>query len=672
MLDEENLNIKSINSINNMHMKGVNNILSRPQVVLLAILLSIACIYPAHSKIRLPKLISDGMVLQRDAEVRIWGWANRGEAIKVTFLGEEHAATTDDSGHWEVLLKDLKAGGPHKMVIKGKNTIKLDNILIGDVWICAGQSNMQHDVKTSRALYKKEIAQSANSFIRHFKVPHAYDFNGPQEDIKEGSWVEASPETVLSFSAVAYFFGDALYKKYKIPIGLVHASYGGSPAQAWVSKEKLKEFPDHYKEALKYGNQSLVDSIVKAENDRKDKWFKEVNEKDEGYVSWWPNYTSMDSWESMKLPGYFSVGWKGESKGAFWFTKEIEIPEAVLNNEVTMKLGRVSNFYEIYINGKHIATNWWSEWVATENKIAPGILKAGKNTIFIRVTNSTGDGAFFDGEPFQIVSDWYVKDISGDWKFKQGCEMEELPWQTQFHWASTSLYNAMLSPLTNYTMKGVIWYQGEGNSGKPKQYASLFPTLIQNWREEWNQGDFPFLFVQLANFMAPANEPKASNWAMLRDSQRKTLSLSNTGMAVAIDVGEEHDVHPKNKKDVGYRLALEAQRVAYGETDVVSTGPLFLSEEIVDNQVVLTFETYGSKLKTKEGEALKYFAIAGEDQKFVWAEARIEGDKVVVHSPEVENPVAVRYAWADNPVTANLINEEDLPASPFRTDNWEE
>jgi sialate O-acetylesterase len=333
-------------------------------------------------------------------------------------------------------------------------------------------------------------------------------------------------------------------------------------------------------------------------------------------------------------------------------------------------MGRLVNSDSVYINGTFVGATS-HQWSPRNYEIPVGLLKEGTNTIVIRLINHNGYGGFLEGYPYLIRSGEQSVELAGDWKYKMGAKMDVLPYQTQFSWKATGLYNGMISPLTNYTIKGVIWYQGEGNAGKPLEYGSLFPCMIKNWRERWQQGDFPFLYVQLANFMKPTENPTASNWAMLRDAQRKTLSMANTGMAVAIDIGVTHDVHPMNKKDVGYRLALEAQRVAYNDNTVVSAGPLYRSMELKRNKIVVSFELFGSSMKTRNGEKLEYFAIAGADQKFLWAQAKIDNNKIIVWHPDISDPVAVRYAWANNPETANLVNSENLPASPFRTDDWD-
>jgi sialate O-acetylesterase len=504
-------------------------------------------------------------------------------------------------------------------------------------------------------------------------VPETYNFIEPQKDINGGKWIEATTETVLDFSAVSYFFAAELYSKYQVPIGLIHSSKSGSPAQAWISKEAIKEFPHYYKEAITYEDQTLIEKTQEEERIGEESWFQMTNASDEGYKSpgtWYDPGTNTSDWKRMAIPGYIPGEPMGNTHGVYWFKKEIQIPADVAGEKLFLKMGRMVNADSVYINGTFVGTTSL-QWSPRDYEIPDDLLKEGVNTIVLRLVNHNGKGGFLDGYPYQIVSGDQAVDLSGEWEYHLGTQMDYLPSRTQFTWKATGLYNGMISPLTNFTIKGIIWYQGEGNAGKPREYESLFPCMIKNWRENWQQGDFPFLFVQLANFMEPTEKPTASNWAMLRDAQRKTLSVPHTGMAVAIDIGVAHDVHPMNKKDVGYRLALEAQRVAYSDKTIVSAGPLYRSMKIKGNKIVLSFEHSGSGLEIRDEEKLHYFAIAGADQKFVWAQAKIDQDKIIVWHPDISDPVAVRYAWANNPETANLVNSEDLPASPFRTDDWE-
>jgi len=641
-------------------------------VINLFFVLSFFLIIPAYGQVRLPRLISDGMVLQRNTEVKIWGWAAPKEKISLQFMDETYQTTANANGEWYMTLKDLKAGGPYKMQIDGKNVIAISDIMVGDVWVCSGQSNMELPMKRVSPIYQDEIANSENTFIRQFVVPQKYDFNEPQKDLKFGSWISANPNSVMDFSAVAYFFAKELYGAYQVPIGLINASLGGSPIEAWLSEDALKQFPFHYQEAQKYKDGALIRQIESQDNARIQAWYNLLRQKDEGYKNpdaiWYETSLNTADWATMEIPGYWANTSLGAVNGVVWFRKDIDIPASMAGQAAKLILGRIVDADSVFVNGIFVGTIGY-QYPPRRYDISIGLLKKGKNTIVVRVINNSGQGGFVLDKPYELKVGEQRINLKGTWQYKLGATMEPLAGQTFIRWKPLGLYNAMIHPLLNYRMKGVIWYQGESNTGNPKEYQALFPAMIKDWRTNWKQGYFPFLFVQLANFMGPKDQPGESNWASLRESQLKTLSVPNTGMAVITDIGEWNDIHPLNKKDVGKRLALAAYRVAYGEK-LVASGPLYQSMKVYGNKVKLIFTNIGSGLIAKGNDDLKYFAISGPDKRFFFAQAKIENDKVIVWSDEVPNPVAVRYAWADNPDSANLYNKECLPASPFRTDDW--
>ena len=504
-------------------------------VTICSLVVLLCAVAPAN--IRLPAVISDNMVLQAEGRVSLWGWADPNEEINVavSWRKVDWTIQADNAGKWSFQMTAPEVGGPYEITLKGKNTITVKNILAGEVWVCSGQSNMQMALQQA-ANAKEEIAAAKYPQIRLFTVTRKVA-EKPQDDCT-GQWVVCSPETVGDFSAVGCFFGRDLHKELKQPIGLIHTSWGGTPAEAWTSPVALQENPNlepilkRYKEAL------AVYPQAKAK-------YEEALAK-----------------------------WKDATKQA-----------------------------------------------KTEGKQAPPR----------------------PGQPM-------------------GPDNPNSP---------SGLYNAMIAPLIPYTIRGAIWYQGESNAGRAYQYRDLFPTMIKSWWNAWGQEgqeDFAFLFVQLANFMDVKEQPGDSTWAELREAQLLTLELPNTGMAVIVDIGDAKNIHPVNKQDVGKRLALWALANSYGKK-VVYSGPIYKAMEKKDHRIILSFDHVGGGLVAKSGETLKGFAIAGADRKFVWADARIEGDKIVVSSEKVTDPVAVRYAWADNPV-CNLYNQADLPASPFRTDTW--
>lgn len=563
----------------------------------------------------------------------------------------------------------MPAGGPYTMEISASNHITIKNILLGDVWVCSGQSNMELPMERVKYKYPTEIAQSKNDKIRQFNVATQYNFKGPQEDFSSGTWELANPKTVLQFSAIGYFFAKDLYEKYHVPIGLIKASVGGSPAEAWLSADALKAFPTHQKISEKFKNDQYIDSIQRAESAVTKAWYARLQKQDKGIqepTRWYEADYDAAGWTTMQVPGVWEEQGLKNTNGVVWFRKEIEVPASMVGKPARLWLGRIVDQDSVYVNGTFVGATGY-QYPPRIYNLSDDILKPGKNIIVARVINSSGKGGFIKDKPYELEAGNQRINLKGKWQYKLGATASPLGATTFFQYQPGGLYNAITAPLTQYTMKGVIWYQGESNAARPQEYQKLFPAVITDWRQKWNQGNFPFLFVQLANFMEAKSEPGESDWAALRDAQLKTLALPNTAMAVTIDVGEWNDIHPLNKQEVGKRLALAAHKVAYGDNKVVSSGPVYQSMKIEGNKIILSFSDIGSGLMAKGGE-LKHFAIAGADKKFVWAKAEIKDDKMIVWSDQVDRPIAVRYAWADNPEGANLYNKEGLPASPFRTD----
>ena len=634
-------------------------------LIIITILFSLCTILSAQ--IKLPKLISDGMVLQRNTTLKIWGWASTNETVNINFKGEIYTTVADTEGNWHVKIPAQKAGGSYEMKIKGKNEITIHDILIGDVWICSGQSNMELMMDRVKYKYAAEIASANNSNIRQFTVPDKYNFINQEKDLVAGTWVNASAKNIREFSAVAYFFAKELYAKYKIPIGLINAALGGSPAEAWISEDALVKFPDYYQAIQKFKNIELIKNIELNNSNVNSKWYKELNEADSGLKNNWRSELINDSdWKQMDVPGYWADTETGNINGSVWFRKKITITRAMAESPVKLELGRIVDADSVFINGQLIGATSY-QYPPRRYALLPGILKEGENNIAIRIINNSGRGGFVMDKPYELTNTTDTINLSGNWKYKIGAVMNALPSQTTIRWQPAGLYNAMIAPLLDVAMKGVIWYQGESNADRPKDYVLLMQTLITDWRTKWNQGNFPFIYVQLPNFMEAQTTPQESTWAELRQQQLNTLSVPNTAMVVAIDLGEWNDIHPQNKKDIGIRLALQAKKMAYKEKAIVASGPLYKSMKIQGNKIIIQFTNTGSGLMAKGNSELNHFAIAGKDKKFYWAKATINHSSVTVWNNSVIEPIVVRYAWANNPKSANLYNKEGLPASPFST-----
>jgi sialate O-acetylesterase len=628
----------------------------------------------SFDRLRLPRLISDGMVLQRGVALKIWGWAAPGGKITICFLGKPYYAEAGPDGKWTAALPALEAGGPYSMDIKADNDcIKVNNILIGDVWICSGQSNMAIPMSRVDDLYADEIARCENSAVRLFTVPERYDFKAPQQDLQSGAWESANPESILNFTAVGYFFAKALFEKYHLPIGLINASVGGSPAEAWMSGEALGAFPAHLEAVAMLKDDACLNRILEMDEALKSSWYNKLNKADkgmrEGETPWSDVRYDASSWPVMSLPALWKEAGLGDLTGAVWFRKEIDIPASMAGKPARLLLGRIVDSDTVYVNGAFVGSTSY-QYPPRKYSIAKGILKEGKNIIAVRVVNPSEQGGFIAGKPYRLEAEGRSIDLTGEWRYSVGAAAEPLPEGTFFQYKPLGLFNGMIAPLINYPIKGVIWYQGEANTSQPAGYHRLFSSLIADWRQKWGQGDFPFLYVQLPNYMPADDRPSESNWALLREEQLKTLEVPNTSMIVAIDLGEWNDLHPLNKRDIGVRLSLTARYLAYGDDKIVCSGPIYRSMKIEGNKIAIEFDNTGGGLAVRGNGGLKHFAIAGADKSFVWAKAKIRGCRVVVWSELVPDPVAVRYAWADNPEGANLYNKEGLPASPFRTDDW--
>jgi sialate O-acetylesterase len=608
--------------------------------------------FTAFSDVKLPALIANGMVLQRDIPVKIWGWANPGEKVNVSFKGKKIRAIADAKGSWSSLLPATPAGGPYEIKV---NEIVLKDVLFGDVWLCSGQSNMVTNMERVKEKYPADIGSANNPHIRNFFIPTAISKVDVRSDLPASSWLPVNPENVLQMGAVSYFFARDLYAKYQVPIGIINSSVGGTPIEAWISENGLKEFPSYVKDTTQ--------AKTPAQTPRKS--------ADRGLAEKWadPSYAPK-GWKRFAIPGYWEDQGLRDLNGVVWFRREIEIPASLAGLPAKLFMGRIIDADQVFVNGEQIG-NITYQYPPRRYSIKNGLLKAGKNLVVIRVTNTAGKGGFVPDKQYELIVGNQTFDLQGDWHYKVGevfPPVVEKPAPSAY--TPTALYNSMIAPFTAYALKGFVWYQGESNVGKPQVYGQLLPALAKDWRTQFNQPEIPFLYVQLPGFQDRNFLPSESNMAVLRDGQLKSLSIPRSGMAVTLDLGEWNDIHPLTKKPIGERLALAARKLAYGE-NIVSSGPIYESNQIEGGRIRIHFRETGSGLSInkKDEDELMQFAIAGKDKKFVWAKAIIERNTVVVWNDEVAEPMYVRYGWADNPEGANLINVEGLPASPFRTDN---
>ena len=623
------------------------------------------------AQVKLSPIFNSNMVLQQGMEIPVWGWASPGEKITVTLEKAVASARTDKAGKWTLKLPAMNYGGPFKMTIKGKTLQTLENIMIGEVWVCSGQSNMEFNLLTAKN-GEAEIAASNYPDIRLFTVKRRIS-QTPQDQLEEGEWLKCSPASTPRFSAVAYFFGRELNQKLKVPIGLINTSWGGTIAETWTSDATISKNPDFINQMAQLKKINLDDYAKTIEKEVRDR-VGEFSTVDMGMKGDQPIWAASDfndsAWKSMNLPGYIEQNGLDGVDGIIWFRKVIEISTDEAGKAATLSLAKINDSDHSYLNGTLIGSTIQMAEKSRVYTIPPGILKPGKNILTVQVEDVGGMGGIYgDSTALKLKCGKHNISLTGSWKYRVGLVKFNTVLSPNSY--PTLLYNGMIHALVPYGSKGAIWYQGEGNAGRAKQYQRVFPDLIKDWRNHWNQGEFPFLFVQLANFMKTDSLPAESSWAELREAQSKTLALPNTGMAVTTDVGDALDIHPKDKQTVGKRLALAALKVAYKQ-DLIFTGPVYRQMTIAGNKITLTFDEVGSGLKaTDKYGYLKGFTVAGNDRRFHWAKAKITGvNTIEVDCPDVEHPVAVRYAWGNNPDDANLYNSADLPASSFRTDQF--
>jgi len=625
-------------------------------------------------------MFSDNMVLQREMRDPVWGWAPPGTTVKVSIENKSETAVAGTDGRWMVKIGPIPVGGPYTLTVAGPKVVTFKDVLVGDVWICSGQSNMEFGVGNLKNA-DEEIAKADYPTLRLFMEPRIV--SAEPLDYTGGDWKVCTPANLKSdgvwggFSAVGYFFGKKLNEDLKIPIGLIHTSWGGTPAQAWTSAkelgDKLPEFRTNLaqleaiREAKRHPSQNGENPFVA--------WYKKNDPGSAAEPGWADPAVDDSGWKSMNVPGFFQEAGLPEfvnQQSVVWLRKEVDLPAEVASKDATVHL-LVDDNDATWVNGTKVgATDGYN--VKRSYKVPANVLHAGKNVIAVRVTDTQAPGGIY-GDPAGLSIEFAGADpvsLAGPWKLKLGTAINQtnpLPATFQDNPnAPTVLYNGMIQPIVPYGIKGAIWYQGESNAGQAYQYRTLLPTMIGSWQKSWDQGYFPFLIVQLAGFNhAPVN-PGDDQWAELREAQWMTAQkVRHAGIATAIDIGEENDIHPKNKQEVGRRLALVAEAQDY-HMNVVSSGPTYRSMRIDGSKIRVSFDNLGGGLVSKDS-LLQGFAIAGDDHKWFWADANIDGNSVVVSSSSVPYPVAVRYSWATF-LNSSLYNKAGLPAFPFRTDKW--
>ena len=638
------------------------------------------CTGVLQAKVVLPSVFTDNMVLQQKTDITFYGDATKNKqlTVKTGWNGKEYHTEADGQGKWSLKIPTPAAGGPYEITFSDGKKLQLKNVMIGEVWFCSGQSNMEMPVAGWGKVmnYEQEIAEAAYPAIRLFQVKKNTSL-APLKEVEStlGGWQECSSATVPEFSALAYFYARALWKELNVPIGVIDCTWGGTPAEAWTSHETLRQVMGFREEMDKLERLGFdPNRMEQAYSEERAHWQSLFTEKDKGMengkLCWTAPSLSEEDWQTISLPGYWEGKGLKDFDGIIWFRRSLEIPAEWAGKPLTLRLGMIDDEDITYFNGVEIARG--AGYMTPRTYTIPAkLVKAGKAVLAVRVSDFGGEGGIHGkAEELYVEADGKRISLAGDWKYRIGLSLKGFPpapvSPIQSSSYPTVLFNAMVKPWTAFPIKGVIWYQGEANVGRSEQYGDLFPALITDWRRQW-RSNFPFYFVQLANFMESKKIQPNSEWAALREAQTKALKLDQVGMAVTIDIGLADDIHPKNKQEVGRRLALVALAGSYGK-NVSGSAPVFRNYRIKGDKMELDFGQKQDGFQIK-GTTLKGFTIAGPDRVFYPAEAMVQNGKIIVFSPEVSIPLAARYGWADNP-DCNLYGENGLPVAPFRTDCW--
>jgi len=613
-------------------------------------------------------LIGNGMVLQHGVSVPVWGVAAPGTWVSVKFLGKVHRVRTGSDGRWRVFLGDQPHGGPYEMTISasGKRTVFKD-IYFGDVWLCSGQSNMELTMQRLRDNFPEEWEAPVNPMIRQFKVPQEWEFSGPRQDLSGGHWTVASTETLHEFSGTAWFFARKIFENHGVPIGLINTAWGGTPIEAWMSREALETFPQKIALGEKYGDPALCNQIARQDETAIKTWYDELTIGDRGLVEKWhkPN-AILSQWGKISLPGNFSKASLDKFYGSVWLRKQVDVSAEFAAKDSRLWLGTIVDADTVYVNGTEVGNTTY-QYPPRKYTVPAGLLHPGKNWIVIRVICCNGKGGITEGKDFRLFSDDDSMDLNGTWEYRVGMRAyKPCPEPFVFQRQPMGLFNAMIAPMLDFPCKGILWYQGESNEANSGEYRDLFAAHIADWQEKWRRAgdEMPFLFVQLPIWGKPGENNESNSWAILRDAQRSALSLPATGMAAGLDLGEWNDLHPLNKKDVGLRLALAAERMVFKNRNS-SPGPLFRGMRYSHDQLLLVFSNCGMGLVANENPHVT--VIAGGKHHRLSAEVK-GPDCLSVDLSSVQNPERILYAWAGNPRDRQLYNSDGLPAIPFRAE----
>ena len=612
----------------------------------------------ANATIRLPKIFSDNMVIQRNAEIRIWGWADPKENVFIALNGKKVKTVASESGEWEISLPAMKAGGPYTLLV---NDIKVNNILIGDVYLCSGQSNMELPMRRTADLYKKDMDSIVNTNVRYVKIPLTFNFREPQNDFKACDWKELNPKNAPEMSALCYYLGMNINISENVPVGIVNSSVGGSPIEAWMHYDALENYPAYRKEADKCYQNGYIEKTLKEEAEKMRTWNNILNETDHGLTEWTSLYFDDNKWEMVDM---FSAWGAPDGKivnGSHWLRQEIDVPEKCAGKEAVLRLGCIVDADSVYVNGVCIGSTGY-QYPPRIYKVRPDLLRAGKNIIAVRVISYQGKPSFVREKPYKLTfNNGYEIALSQNWRHKIGSRMPARAGQTFFQYKPIGLYYGMIAPLNKFRFCGTVWFQGESNTSRANEYSDLLQKMVADWRKRQGYSN-PFIIVQLANFMDTHDKPFDSEWAALRNAQREASTLiPDAALATALGLGEWNDIHPLKKRDVAERVFLQIERLVYKKDKMIAEGPVVKDVKVGKNgTVVLSF----TREDVQKG-SLRGFELAGESGFYYKADATSDGKTVTISCPDVKQPKSVRYAWDDNPILS-LYNTNGMPAASFQ------
>lgn len=623
--------------------------------------------------LKLPRLVSDGMVLQYGKKTRIWGWDTPGREITVSFLGKEKKGIAGEDGLWQIELEACKAGGPYVMEFKDDHGDKavVRNILVGSVWFCSGQSNMELPMERVKDRYPNEIRNCENFCIRTFKITENAVFSAPLEELATGEWKQAHPDTILQFSATAYFFAKTLYEMTGIPVGLINASLGGSGIESWMGREMLAGYDAMLEKADQYADREFVAKVLKQNEEQAVRWHEALDNKDLGLKECWQQ-EKIDTalWKTVHLPFFFRDTELADFIGSVWLRRRFTVPANMAGKPARLWLGTIVDSDTAYINGVQVGHTDY-QYPPRKYQVPEGLLREGENTIVIHVKCERGKGRFTPGKKYALWNDTCEIDLQGDWLYRVGAGCDPSPETDFVNWKPTGLYNGMTAPCHRYAIEGILWYQGESNTHEPEVYLDLMERMIEGYRQRW-QEELPFFYVQLPNFAINIydsdTDETGSGWPRVRELQRQALKIPNTGMVTAIDLGEDNDLHPLNKKDLGFRLALLAAVRVFDQQRECS-GPTVIGVERISGQEICLClkldHSQGLCARSPKGEQILDFELEGKDGTLYPAKAMIREENLILTGPMPREGLrAIRYLYANTNKGALLYNRAGLPMSP--------